>query len=97
MQVTNSMVDKLAHLAKLYFSETEKEEIREDLQKMIAFVDQLNKLDLDGIEPLTHMSREVNVWRDDELKGSVSHEEAMQNAPDAADAYFTVPKVIRKI
>lgn len=96
MQVTNSMVDKLAHLAKLYFSETEKEEIREDLQKMIAFVDQLNKLDLDGVEPLTHMSGEVNVWRDDALKGSVSHEEAMQNAPDPADAYFTVPKVIRK-
>ena len=87
---------KLAHLSRLQFNETEKAEIKNDLQRMIAFVEKLDELDLDGVEPLLHMSDEVNVLRDDEVKGSVSREEALKNAPLHDEQFFKVPKVIKK-
>jgi aspartyl-tRNA(Asn)/glutamyl-tRNA(Gln) amidotransferase subunit C len=89
-------VDKLAHLSRLQFSDTEKEGIKNDLQRMIGFVEKLNELDLAGVEPLLHMSPEVNVLRDDELRGSVSREEALRNAPLHDEQFFKVPKVIKK-
>jgi aspartyl-tRNA(Asn)/glutamyl-tRNA(Gln) amidotransferase subunit C len=96
MEVNNELVDKLAQLSRLQFSETEKEAIKSDLQKMISFVDKLYELDLEGTEPLIHMSEEVNVMREDEIKGSVSQEEALKNAPSHTGKYFKVPKVIKK-
>lgn len=96
MEVNDSMVDKLAHLARLKFNEEEKQEIKIDLQRMIAFVEKLNELNLDGVEPLLHMSDEVNVLREDEIKGSVSREEALKNAPLHDEQFIKVPKVIKK-
>jgi len=96
MEVNDKLVDKLAHLSRLQFNELEKEEIKNDLQRMIAFVEKLNELDLEGVEPLLFMSEEVNVLRDDEVKGSVSREEALKNAPLHDDKFFMVPKVIKK-
>lgn len=96
MEVTDELVDKIANLAKLNFNETEKKEIREDLEKMIGFVDQLNNLDLAGLDPLMHMSGEVNVLRDDIIQGSVERDEALKNAPGHEGDFFTVPKVIHK-
>ncbi len=96
MEVNDAMVEKLAHLSRLQFNETEKAEIKNDLQRMIAFVEKLNELDLDGVEPLLHMSNEVNVLRDDVVKGSVSREEALKNAPLHDEQFFKVPKVIKK-
>jgi aspartyl-tRNA(Asn)/glutamyl-tRNA(Gln) amidotransferase subunit C len=96
MEVNDAMVDKLAHLARLKFNEQEKQEIKTDLQRMIAFVEKLNELNLDGVEPLLHMSDEVNVLREDEIKGSVTREEALKNAPLHDEQFIKVPKVIKK-
>ena len=96
MEVNDAMVEKLAHLSRLQFNETEKAEIRNDLQRIIGFVEKLNELDLDGVEPLLFMSDEVNVLREDEIKGSISREEALKNAPLHDDQFFKVPKVIKK-
>ena len=96
MEVNDALVDKLAHLSRLQFVETEKAEIKKDLQQMIAFVEKLNKLDLEGVEPLLHISEEVNVLREDEIKGSISREEALKNAPLHDEQFFKVPKVIKK-
>lgn len=96
MEVNDALVDKLAHLSRLQFNGSEKEEIKNDLQRMIAFVEKLNELNLDGIEPLLHMSEEVNVLREDEVKGSISREEALKNAPVHDGQFFKVPKVIKK-
>ena len=90
------MIDKLAHLARLKFNEAEKQEIKNDLQRMIVFVEKLNELDLEGVEPMLHMSDEVNVLREDEVKGSVSRFEALKNAPSNDEQFFKVPKVIKK-
>lgn len=96
MEVNDALVDKLANLARLKFNAAEKEEIKNDLQKMIAFVEKLDELDTTGVEPLLHMTNEVNVLRDDEIKGSVSREDALKNAPLHDEQFFKVPKVIRK-
>ena len=96
MEVNDALVDKLANLARLKFNAAEKEEIKNDLQKMIAFVEKLNELDTTGVEPLLHMTNEVNVLRDDEVKGSISREEALKNAPLHDEQFFKLPKVIKK-
>lgn len=89
------MVNKLAHLARLKFNDEEKQEIQKDLQRMIEFVEKLNELDLDVVEPLLHMTDEINVLREDEVKGSISREDALKNAPLHDDQFFKVPKVIK--
>jgi len=96
MEVNEALVDKINKQAKLKFDASEKEKIKKDLQKMIAFVEKLNELDTTGVEPLLHMSDEVNVLREDEVKGSISREEALKSAPLHDEQFFKVPKVIRK-
>lgn len=94
MEVNDELVEKLAHLSRLRFNEQEKQEIKKDLQKMIAFVEKLNELDLDHVEPLLHMSEEVNVLREDSITGMVSRDEALKNAPVQDGEFFKVPRVI---
>ena len=96
MEVNDALIEKLAHLARLEFNDAEKEEIKHDLQRMIAFVEKLNELNLDGVEPLLHMTDGVNILRDDEVKGSISREEGLKNAPLHDEQFFKVPKVIKK-
>lgn len=96
MEVTDELIDKLAHLARLNFKDEEKEKIKSDLQQMIHFIEKLEEVDTTGIEPLLFMTDEVNVLREDEVKGSVSREVALKNAPFKDEKFFKVPKVIRK-
>ena len=96
MVVNDALVDKLADLARLSFNDTEKAAIKNDLQKMIQFVEKLNELDTTGVEPLLHMSGNVNVLREDEVKGSISSAEGLKNAPLHDGQFFKVPKVIKK-
>ncbi len=96
MKVNDALIEKLAHLSRLEFDESEKAGIKNDLQQMISFVEKLDELDLEGVEPLLHMSEEINVLRKDEVKGSISREEALKNAPLHDEQFFKVPKVIKK-
>jgi aspartyl-tRNA(Asn)/glutamyl-tRNA(Gln) amidotransferase subunit C len=96
MNVNNEMIDKLANLARLEFGAKEKEEIKNDLEQMIVFIDKLNELDTTGVEPLLHMSENINVLREDEVSGTLSREDALKNAPMHDDQFFKVPKVIKK-
>jgi aspartyl-tRNA(Asn)/glutamyl-tRNA(Gln) amidotransferase subunit C len=96
MEVNDALIDKLALLARLEFAPEEKERLKKDLQKMIAFVEQLQALDTDGEEPVLQMSSNTDVLRDDEEKNSLPREEALKNAPLTDGQYFKVPKVISK-
>ena len=96
MEVNIGHVNSIAHLARLYFKDEEKNEIVKDLQRMISFVEKLNEIDTTGIKPLQHMSTAINVLREDEIKGSVSRNEALSNAPVTDGIFFKVPKVIKK-
>jgi len=96
MEVNNELVEKLANLSRLKFDEVQKESIKADLQSMIQFVEKLNELDTSGVEPLLHMSDNINVLREDEVKGSIERSEGLKNAPVQDGVFFKVPKVIKK-
>ncbi|HEU4609172.1 MAG TPA: Asp-tRNA(Asn)/Glu-tRNA(Gln) amidotransferase subunit GatC [Chitinophagaceae bacterium] len=96
MEVNDALIDNLAALARLQFSEKEKAVVKQDLHRMIQFVDKLNELDTTGVEPLLHMSSHVNRLREDRIEGSISREEALRNAPDSDGTFFKVPSVIKK-
>lgn len=96
MKIDNELVGKLSELSKLEFDETEKERLKKDLQGIFDLMEQLNEVDVEGVEPLIYMSDEVNVLRKDVIKDTVSKEEALQNAPQRDSDYFKVPKVIKK-
>lgn len=96
MEIDDSLVDKLAMLSRLHFNEADKSSIKNDLEKMIRFVDKLNELDTTGIEPLMHISNNINMLREDEPVHGCSRKEALLNAPLKDDRFFKVPKVISK-
>ena len=96
MQVNDALIDKLSRLSMLQFSDEERKAIKIDLEKMIGFVDKLKELDTTGIEPLLHMSNNVDVLREDVPGNMLSREEALKNAPEHDGVYFKVPKVIKK-
>lgn len=96
MEVNDLLIDNLAKLSHLTFNEQERIEIKADLQEMITFIEKLKEVNTDGVEPLLHMSTNVNILREDVVGGSVTREEALKNAPDTDGTFFKVPKVIRK-
>jgi aspartyl-tRNA(Asn)/glutamyl-tRNA(Gln) amidotransferase subunit C len=96
MEVNDDMINKLASLAKLRFNDTEKEAIKADLQKMISFVQKMDEVDTEGVEPLLHISGNNNSWREDTIQGSCTKQDALKNAQKHSDDFFLVPKVIQK-
>ena len=90
------MIDRLAQLAKLKFSEEEKKELKTDLERMIEFVEKLKEVDTTGVEPLLHITNATNVLRDDKVKQTITKQEALLNAPLTDSNFFKVPKVIKK-
>jgi aspartyl-tRNA(Asn)/glutamyl-tRNA(Gln) amidotransferase subunit C len=96
MDISNELIDKLADLAKLDFNAEEKEAVRTDLEKILGFVESLNEVDTDGVEPLIFMNDAVNILREDEVNQEITHEEALRNAPAKDSDYFRVPKFLEK-
>ena len=96
MQITIKMIDHLAHLSRLEFDNEKKEGIQHDLTRMIGFIKKLQEVNTEGIEPLVFMSDVQNVWRNDEIKGSINRDEALANSPAKDKVYFKVPTVIKK-
>ncbi|MCU0376137.1 MAG: Asp-tRNA(Asn)/Glu-tRNA(Gln) amidotransferase subunit GatC [Chitinophagaceae bacterium] len=94
MQIDSALVAHLANLSRLYFTEEEMVTMQRDLVKMTDFVEKLNELETNGVEPLRHMSEVENVYRKDEARTLFSQQEALANAPDGASSFFTVPKVL---
>ena len=96
MQINDELIDRLAMLSKLKFEGQEKEAIKGDLKKMLAFVAKLDAVDTECVEPLIHMSESVNVLRADEAKIEITKEDALKNAPQKDSDYFKVPRVLKK-
>jgi aspartyl-tRNA(Asn)/glutamyl-tRNA(Gln) amidotransferase subunit C len=96
MELTNDMIRQLAQLSRLHIEETDLPRLKEDLGKMIHFVEKLEELDTTGVEPLLHMTDNVDVLRPDQLTPALDRSTAMTIAPDADDQYIYVPKVIKK-
>ncbi len=96
MEVSNELIDKLSTLARLKIEPEQKESLRADMQQLIGFIEKLQELDTTGIEPLMHMTTEINQLRVDEIHHPISHKEALLNAALKDEQFFLVPKVIKK-
>lgn len=94
MPVSITDVRHIAALARLSFTEAEEEALVQELNAILAYMDQLNTLDTTQVEPLSHVIELHNVFREDERKAGVTREEALKNAPARTKEFFTVPKVI---
>lgn len=94
MPVTRKDVDTVANLARLSFTETEKEEMRSSLNEILGYFDTLRDLDTENIEPLTHILPVNNVTREDEVRPSLPQSTALANAPKSERGHFVIPKVI---
>ena len=96
MEVNNKLIQDIAKLSKLKFDSSAEEKMIEDMGKMLSFVDKLNEIDTEGVEPLIYMSEEINVLREDEITSEVSQKDALKNAPQKDSDYFKVPTVLKK-
>jgi aspartyl-tRNA(Asn)/glutamyl-tRNA(Gln) amidotransferase subunit C len=95
MAITIEQVEHIARLARLQFSDAEKETLSEELSQILQYMEKLNELDTEGVEPLSHPTELVNIMRPDEVQPSLTQEEALKNAPSKQDGFFKVPKVIK--
>ena len=96
MKIDKEMVSHLAHLSRLEFENESEEEIIEDMNRILTFVEKLNELNTDNVEPLIYMNSETNVLREDKVIQDITQEEALKNAPQRDSDYFKVPKMVEK-
>ncbi len=96
MPITIQDVEYIAKLARLSLTDDEKIRFQKELEKILDYIDQLKKVDTTGVEPMTHAVPMSNVLRKDEVKPSLSVEEALANAPERYGNFFKVPKVVEK-
>jgi aspartyl-tRNA(Asn)/glutamyl-tRNA(Gln) amidotransferase subunit C len=96
MKISEETVDHIAHLARLEFEGEKKDAIRVDLERIVDFMDKLQEVDTENVEPLIYMTNEVNRLRDDEPKVTLTQEEVLKNAPKKDSDYFRIPKVLDK-
>lgn len=94
MAVTKKDVEKIAELARLKFTDEDLENFTPQMNEILSYMDKLNELDTENVKPLSHPVEQTNVFREDELKPSISTDDALKNAPDKNEHHFKVPKVI---
>ncbi|MFA6472819.1 MAG: Asp-tRNA(Asn)/Glu-tRNA(Gln) amidotransferase subunit GatC [Candidatus Latescibacterota bacterium] len=94
MAVNRKDVDTVAVLARLSFTDGEKEKMTGTLNEILGYFDKLSELDTENVEPLTHILPVQNVMRDDVVCPSLSQETALANAPQKERGHFVIPKVI---
>jgi aspartyl-tRNA(Asn)/glutamyl-tRNA(Gln) amidotransferase subunit C len=94
MSVTLENVAYIAELARLRFTGEEQEKMTRELNTILHYVEKLNQIDTEGVEPLSSIHDQANVLREDVERPSLSNADALKNAPDSQDRFFKVPKVI---
>lgn len=87
-------IEKVAKLARLELTESEAERFSEQLSDILVYVEKLNELNTDGVEPLAHCLPITNVFREDNPKESLPVERAVENAPQRDGNFFKVPKIL---
>ncbi|MEG0873841.1 MAG: Asp-tRNA(Asn)/Glu-tRNA(Gln) amidotransferase subunit GatC [Clostridiales bacterium] len=94
MKITDELIDYVSALAKLDLNSEEKAKTKDEIGKIIDYMEVLNTLDTTGIEPMSHVLPTTNVFREDEIKPSHPRDEILANAPDGTEGAFRVPKTV---
>ncbi|MBR1700914.1 MAG: Asp-tRNA(Asn)/Glu-tRNA(Gln) amidotransferase subunit GatC [Lachnospiraceae bacterium] len=90
--IDDETIEYVGILAKLELSDEEKDQAKQDMAKMLDYIDQLNELDTTGVEPMSHIFQVENVFREDEVTNGDMREAVLANAPEEKDGMFVVPQ-----
>jgi aspartyl-tRNA(Asn)/glutamyl-tRNA(Gln) amidotransferase subunit C len=96
MIIDKNTVYKVADLARIEIAANEVDTLTNEMNKILTFMEKLNELDTEGVEPLVYMNEEVNVWREDVVKQEISVTDGLKNAALHNEQFFFVPKIIEK-
>ena len=93
-QIDDETMENVCILAKLSLTDQEKEKAKRDMQEMLDYVDKLDELDTSGVEPMSHIFGDQNVFREDVITNGDNRREMLANAPKVKDGQYQVPKTI---
>ena len=93
-QISDETIDYVGILAKLELNAEEKERAKKDIEEMLDYIDQLNELDTEGVEPMSHVFPVNNVFREDVVTNGDGHEATLANAPEQKEQSLLVPKTV---
>lgn len=94
MKITTEEAQKIALLSRLSFAEEDLEKMRDSMNSILTYMEELNQYDTTDVAPTVHAVEQYNVMREDVPRQSFTNEEALMNAPEKEDGYFKVPKII---
>ena len=94
MQITDELIMRLESLSRIELTSEQRENTKNDLQKILTYIESLSELDTASAEPLSHSSSVTNVMREDEVKESTDRDLILSNAPNQADGCFSVHKTV---
>ena len=84
----------VAHLARLHLTPDEEKKLGEQLGGILGYIEKLKQIDVSGVEPTAHAVPLTNITRPDEIRPSLTQDEALRNAPAKANGLFIVPKIV---
>ena len=96
VKITLAEVEHVARLARLALDADEKDRMRSQLDAILGYVEQLRRIDTEGVEPTAHVLPLVNILREDEVRPSYPVDAMLANAPDAQDGQFRVPRILEE-
>lgn len=94
MSLDKATVAKIAHLARIKVPEAEQEALAGELSNILSFVEQLGQVDTEGVQPMTSVEARRLRWREDAVTDGGMRGKILANAPEAAEGFFAVPKVV---
>lgn len=94
MKIDRDTVKKIAHLARLELDPLSEEELMKSMSEILDWVEKLSEVDTEGVEPLMHMSYEINMMREDGVGKQLNRSSALELAPKHDQQYFRVPIVL---
>ncbi len=94
VKIDEAQVQQVAKLSRLELSEEEVSQFSTQLSAIFEYIEKLNELDTERVEPLAHCLPVHNVFREDVPRPSLSNDDALANAPEREDEYFKVPKIL---
>jgi len=96
MMIDKQMVEYVAGLSQIKLNEEQSVLMQTELSKILGYIELLKEVDTDGVEPLSHVFSMTNVMRPDVIGEHFKREVLLQNAPEATDEFFAVPKAVEK-
>lgn len=97
MEISNELIEHICKLARLRFEKGELERFKAQFKRIVEYVEKINELNLDDIEPTSHAIEQSNVFRADEVKKSLKKEQILTNAPNAKGEFIATPRVIEEL